>query len=454
MDPDPANLIFKLVLLLVLMLVNAFFAMSEIAIITLNDVKLQKMAEEGNAKAKKILKLTANPSNFLSTIQICITLAGFLTSAAAAESFSGPLASLIANVFKLGAVPAWLNTVSLVLVTLIISFFSLVLGELAPKRIAMQKCEAISFKIANVLVFFNGMFKPFVKVLSFATNIVVRILGFDPNASEEEVTEEEIRMLVDAGEEKGVIEESQKEMINNIFEFDDIVAADVMTHRTDFDAVEISDNPADVIAMTLEGGHSRIPVYEEDMDNIKGIIYVKDLLKYVGKPIPKTLKLSHIMREAHFFPESKRCGDLFNEMTENRWHMVFICDEYGGTAGIVTIEDLLEAIVGNIQDEYDDEDEEIEQVNETTFNLDGTSDIEEVEEILDIKLPEGEYDTIGGLIMSELGRIPKEDEHPVIECAGFSFTVEEVDERRIERVLAVRLPEETAEETDKKNKDE
>ena len=453
MDPDPANLIFKLVLLLVLILVNAFFAMSEIAIITLNDVKLQKMAEEGNVKAKKVLKLTANPSNFLSSIQIGVTLAGFLTSASAAENFSEPLSRLLAGWLNI-PVTSLLSGVSLVIVTLVISFFSLVLGELAPKRIAMQCHEKISFGVVNVLLFVMAFFKPLIKVLSFSTNLVVRIFGFDPNASEEEVTEEEIRMLVDAGEEKGVIEESQKEMINNIFEFDDIVAADVMTHRTDLDAVEISDNPADVITMSLESGHSRIPVYEEDMDNIKGIVYVKDLLKYVGKPIPKSLKLSNIMREAHFFPESKRCGDLFNEMTENRWHMVFICDEYGGTAGIVTIEDLLEAIVGNIQDEYDDEEEEIEQVNETTFNLDGTSDIEEVEEILGIKLPEGEYDTIGGLIMSELGRIPKEDEHPVIECAGFSFTVEEVDERRIERVLAVRLPEETAEGTDKKNKDE
>ena len=355
MDPDPANLIFKLVLLLVLILVNAFFAMSEIAIIMLNDVKLQKMAEEGNVKAKKVLKLTANSSNFLSSIQIGVTLAGFLTSASAAENFSEPLSRLLADWFNMQTVTPFLSGISLVLVTLIISFFSLVLGELAPKRIAMQCHEKISFSVVNILLFVMAVFKPLIKVLSFSTNLVVRILGFDPNASEEEVTEEEIRMLVDAGEEKGVIEESQKEMINNIFEFDDIAASDVMTHRTDIDAVEISDNPADVIAMTLESGHSRIPVYEEDMDNIKGIIYVKDLLKYVGKPVPKSLKLSHIMREAHFFPESKRCGDLFNEMTENRWQMVFVCDEYGGTAGIVTIEDLLEAIVGNILVEFDDE---------------------------------------------------------------------------------------------------
>lgn len=448
MPDDPGNLMLKIFLLFFLILVNAFFAMSEIAIITLNDVKLQKMADEGNEKAKQILKLTKNPSNFLSTIQICITLAGFLTSAAAAESFADPVADFFARIMNFANTPAWLSTASLVLITLIISFFSLVLGELAPKRIAMQKYESISFKIAGILVFFNGMFKPFVKILSFSTNIVVRLLGFDPNASEEEVTEEEIRMLVDAGEEKGVIEESQKEMINNIFEFDDIIAADVMTHRTDIEAVEISDDFSEIIDKTLNAGYSRIPVYDEDLDNIKGIVYVKDLLKYVGKPVPKSFKISNIMREAVFFPESKRCGDLFSEMTEKHLQMVFVCDEYGGIAGLVTIEDLLESIVGNMQDEYDNEDEEIEQVNETTFSLDGTTDIEEVEEILGTKFPEGEYDTIGGLLMSELGRIPGEDENPEVELSGYTFTVEEVEERRITRVTAEKMPEEENQEQD------
>ncbi|MBQ7107320.1 MAG: HlyC/CorC family transporter [Clostridia bacterium] len=447
MDPDPANLIVKLLVLFALILVNAFFAMSEIAIITLNDMKVQKMAEEGDKKAKKILKLTENPSYFLSTIQIAITLAGFLTSAAAAENFSDPLANTMAGWFSLAQVPEWLDTLSLVLVTVVISFFSLVLGELVPKRIAMQKYEKISFAIVGLLSFFKALFTPLVRILSFSTNIIVRLFGLDPNANEDQVTEEEIRMLVDAGEEKGVIEESQKEMINNIFEFDDIVAADVMTHRTDVNAVEITDSLTDILPLAIENGHSRIPVYEEDLDDIKGILYVKDLLKYVGKPLPKSFKLANILRPAYFFPESKRCGDLFSEMNEQRIQMAFICDEYGGIAGIVTIEDLLESIVGNMQDEYDNEEEEIEQVNETTFNLDGATDIEEIEEILNIEIPDGEYDTIAGFIMSELGRIPGEDEHPVIEFAGYAFTVEEVDERRIERVIAERLPE-TQQETE------
>ncbi len=445
MDGDPVNLLYKLILLLVLILVNAFFAMSEIAIITLNDLKLQRMAEEGDKKAAKILKLTKNPSNFLSTIQIGITLAGFLTSAAAAENFAGPFANFLAGLFNINPTAAWLEAISLFAVTVIISFFSLVLGELVPKRIAMQKYEQISFKIVGILTFIKGLFKPFIKILSFSTNIIVRILGFDPNASQEKVTEEEILMLVDAGEEKGVIEESQKEMINNIFEFDDILASDVMTHRTDIEAVEINSDFAEVLEKSITAGYSRIPVYEEDLDNIKGVIYIKDLLKYVGKALPKSLKISGIMRKAYFFPETKRCGDLFNEMTEKHLQLVFVCDEYGGISGIVTMEDLLESIVGNMQDEYDNEEIEIEKVNETTYSLDGTSDIEEVEEILNVKFPEGDYDTIGGFIMAELGIIPAEDENPTVEYSGYSFKVDEVDDRRIERITAEKLPEQQEE---------
>ncbi len=450
---EPSNLVWKIVLLFFLILVNAFFAMSEIAIISLNDMKLQKMAEEGNKKAKKVLKLVENPSGFLSTIQIGVTLAGFLTSASAAENFSEPLASVI-NGWLGGAVPMnVVSGVSLVLVTIIISFFSLVLGELAPKRIAMQCGEKISFAVVGILLFIKSAMKPFIKFLSFSTNLVVRIFGFDPNASEETMTEEEIRMMVDAGEEKGVIEESQKEMINNIFEFDDIVAADVMTHRTDIEAVEINDKISEVIEKSATTGYSRIPVFEEELDNIKGIIYVKDLLPYVGKRVPSEIKIADLMRPAEFVPESKRCGDLFNEMTEKRLQMIFVCDEYGGIAGLVTIEDLLESIVGNMQDEYDNEDEEFEQVDETTYTFDGTTDIEELTEVFGIQLPEGEYDTIGGYIMSELGRIPGEDEHPQVTYDRLLFTVLEVDERRIERVKIELLPEaETEEEAEEDEK--
>ena len=445
-DPDPANVIFQLILLLVLILLNAFFAMSEIAIISLNDTKIKKMADEGDKRAKKILKLTDNPSNFLSTIQLGVTLAGFLTSASAAESFAGPLANKLSGWLHIAAessVHGIISGVSMVLITIVISYFSLVLGELVPKRIAMQKCEAISFKVVGILLFVRAITRPFIKILSVSTNIVVRMLGFDPNANEEVVTEEEIRMLVDAGEEKGVIEESQKEMINNIFDFDDVPVSDVMTHRTEIEAVEITDKIEDVVKLSCENGYSRIPVYEDELDNIRGIIYVKDLLPYVGKNIPNGKTISKFMRDAEFVPESKRCGDLFTEMTEKRVQMMFVSDEYGAVSGLVTIEDLLESIVGNIKDEYDDEEEEIVQLDEKTFNFDGITDIEEVEETLNIKIPEGEYDTLGGLIMSELGRMPEENDEII--CEGYKFIVEEMDERRIDRVRIEKLPEEEVE---------
>lgn len=444
-DPGPANVIFKLALLLLLILVNAFFAMSEIAIISLNDNKVRKQAEEGDKRAIKILKLTANPSSFLSTIQFGVTLAGFLTSASAAANFSEPLTKAIAAWFSVSqnsSLYGLISAVAMVLVTLIIAFFSLVLGELAPKRIAMQSSEKISYKVVGSLMFIKSVMRPFIKILSVSTNIVVRLFGFDPNASQEVVTEEEIRMMVDAGEEKGVIEESQKEMINNIFDFDDVPVADVMTHRTDIEAVEISDKIEDVVSIGISKGYSRIPVYEDELDNIRGIIYVKDLLPFVGKSIPAGKKIAKLMREAHFIPESKRCGELFSEMTEKHVQMMMVSDEYGGVAGLVTIEDLLESIVGNIQDEYDQEDDEAIQLDEKTFTIDGTTDIEEVEDLLDIKLPEGEYETIGGLIMSELGRIPKPGEEAIIESAGFRFIVVELDERRIERVRAERIGDE------------
>ena len=445
-DPDPANVIFRLLLLLVLILLNAFFAMSEIAIISLNDAKMKKMAEDGDKRAAKVLKLTENPSNFLSTIQLGVTLAGFLTSASAAESFADPLTAVIAEWLSIptdSSLFGVIGGVSMVIITIVISYFSLVLGELAPKRIAMQKCEAISFKVVGVLLFVRAFTRPFIKVLSVSTNLVVRMLGFDPNADEEVVTEEEIRILVNAGEEKGVIEESQKEMINNIFDFDDISVSDVMTHRTEIEAVEITDKIEDVVKLSCENGYSRIPVYEDELDNIRGIIYVKDLLPYVGKTIPSGKKLSKLMRDAEFVPESKRCGDLFAEMTEKRVQMMFVADEYGAVSGLVTIEDLLEAIVGNIQDEYDDEEEDIVKVNDTTFNFDGTTDIEEVEETLGIDIPDGEFDTLGGLIMSELGRMPEEKDEIIYE--GHKFLVEEMDERRIDRVIVEKLPMEEVE---------
>ncbi len=451
-DPGPAySILIKLVLLLVLILLNAFFAMSEIAIISLNDNKILRMAEEGNKKAKQIMKLTENSSNFLSTIQIGVTLAGFLTSASAADSFADPLAlRLHATSFLSGVSLSLLNGICLVVITLLVSFFSLVLGELAPKRIAMQIPEKISFLVVPVLLFTARVTKPFVKVLSFSTNCVVRLFGFDPNADEEQVTEEEIRMMVDVGEEKGVIEVTQKEMIDNVFEFDDIDVGDIMTHRTDMVAVDVQKPVMELVATAIEEGYSRIPVYEEDQDDIVGVVYVKDLLKYVGSDVPQGITLRDIMREPLCVPETKNCGDLFKQMTESHTQLAIVIDEFGGTAGIVTLEDLVESIVGNIQDEYDDEDEEISKIDENTFTIDGITDLDEVDELVGAELPEGDYDTLGGFIISLLGDIPKEGEETGVDYKNLHFTVLNVEDRRIGKVRVEITPVEADDEEEEK----
>lgn len=431
---DPLDLIFKIVILIFLVFVNAFFAMSEIAVISLNDNKIKKMAEEGHKKAKQIVKLTENSSKFLSTIQIGVTLAGFLTSASASETFAKMFSdalskTVIVNYISKGII----HGVSVVVVTIIMSYFSLVLGELAPKKIAMQKSEKISFMVVPILLFFAKAFSPFVRFLSASTNAVVRLLGFNPHAEEESLTEEEILMMVDVGEEKGVIEDVQKEMIMGIFEFDDMTAGEIMTHRTDMTAIDISDPVEESINISIESGHSRIPVYEDDQDNIIGIVYVKDLLKFIGKDLPDDI-IRKIMRTPLFVPESKICSDLFTEMTAKKIQMAVVVDEYGGTAGIISMEDLIESIVGNIQDEYDNEDDEINKINDTTFTIEGIMNIDELEELVDIKLPEGDYETVAGFVISKLGFLPKDGELNEVVYENLRFTVLSVEGRRIEKI--------------------
>ena len=440
---DPLSIALKVLLLFVLIIVNAFFAMSEIAIISLNDTKMQRLAEEGNKKAKQIVKLTENSSRFLSTIQIGVTLAGFLTSASASQNFAAMLTDVLMKtpVSQIGY--SVINGVSVVLITIITSYFSLVLGELAPKRIGMQIPEKVAFKVVGILLFVAAATKPFVKVLALSTNAIVRLFGFDPNADEEEVTEEEIRLMVDVGGEKGVIEDSQKEMIDNIFEFDDLDAGDIMTHRTEMTAIEVTRSLEEVAELAIENGYSRIPVYEDDPDSIVGVLYAKDLLKYVGHSIPSDLTIDKVMRKTLYVPETQSCGDLFKAMNESRTQFAIVVDEYGGTAGIVTLEDVLESIVGNIQDEYDDEEEEIKKINETTFTVEGTTDIDEIDELVGTDLPEGDYDTIGGFVISLLGYLPSEvGEEPIVaEYKNLRFTVLSIDERRIDEIKVEILPE-------------
>lgn len=432
MDPDSNSIILQLVILLILIGVNAFFAMSEIAIVTFNDNKLKKLAEDGNKRAATLYKMVQQPSKFLSTIQIGVTMAGFLAAGSAAEQFAEPVAQLMSPVIPYSVA----EPIALFVITLILGYFNLVLGELVPKRIAMHNPEKVSLAVAPIVRFVFTIAKPLVALLSVSTNAILKLIHISPEDQPEQVTEEEIRMMVDVGNEKGAIEQSEKDMINNIFEFDDRNVSEVMTHRTDMTAVPKDVTIDRIVAIAIETGFSRIPVYDEDIDDIMGIVYVKDLLCLIGTP-GVDFDAQKYMRPALFVPESMSCVDLFAQFKQKKVMVAIVVDEYGGTAGIASMEDLLESIVGNIQDEYDDEDEEICKMSDGVYTLDGAVSIEDVERLFDIELDEdSEYDTIGGLLIEKLERIPSPHEHPALELSGVRFTVLLVEDRRIARIRA------------------
>jgi len=417
-------------------LLNAFFAASEIALISLNDNKIKLMADSGHKKAKMLYALLAEPSRFLATIQIGITLAGFLASAFAAGSFSGKLAGFLVEL-GMPLSESILETISVITITLLLSYFTLVLGELVPKRLAMQKAEAIAMAAATPLTVLSKITSPFVKFLTLSTNVVVRLFGVDPKAEDEKVTEEEIRMMIDVGRENGTIQDSEKQMINNIFEFDNKTVSDIMTHRTNINAIPIHLSLKETLQIVNQEKYTRFPVYEENFDHIIGILHLKDLVQFIENGDRAAFNLRELIREPYYVLESVRIDQLFSDMQKNNIHMAVALDEYGGTDGIVTIEDLLEEIVGNIFDEYDEPEldgVEIEKVDETNFLLAGTINLYEVEELLKVELPTEKYDTLSGFILGQLGYIPGAHERPSIEYHGIVYKVTEMSDRRIARV--------------------
>ena len=416
----------QLLLLVVLIAVNAFFAATEIAFISLNETKISKKAGEGDKKAKLIKKMLQNPSKFLATIQIGITLAGFLSSAFASETFASKLAPILDGWFPLGF--GFWSGVSIVVVTLILSYFSLVFGELVPKRIAMKYSDKIANFAVAIIRVLSVITAPFVKFLTFSTNTVSKLFGVSEN-EEEIVTEEDIRDLVDVGEEKGIIEEEEKELINNVFEFNDKVASEVMKHRTEVFAIEINEDINEVLEELDKNKYSRVPVYEETVDNIKGILYVKDLFKYLRTN--KKIKIKEILRKAYFVSENKPINEVFKELQKNKVQLAIVVDEYGGTAGIITMEDILEELVGNILDEYDEDEIEYEILDDNTFRINGNMSIYDFEKIVKIEIPEGEYDTISGYLIEQLGRIPNDREKPVIETEQATYKIEKYRDQRI-----------------------
>ena len=434
MDSVPQQIILQVILILI----NAFFASTEIAVISLNATKLKKMSEDGDKTAKRLLRLVEEPAGFLSTIQIGITLAGFLGSAFAAENFSQYLVDWIYNGLGFRGIPvSVLNTLSVIVITIILSYFTLILGELVPKRIAMQKPYAVAKFACPVVSAVAFIMRPVVFFLSLSTNAVLRLLRMKTEAEEESVTEEEIRMMVDLGEEKGVIDEEEKEWIQNVFAFDDTPARDIMTHSTDVEFISLHASEQEIIDTVKSSGKSRFPVYDKDFDDVVGVLYARDFLM---ADAGERRHLKGLFRAPYFIPESISADKLFKDMQTKKIHFAVVIDEFGQVSGIVTMEDLLEEIVGNIYDEYDaSEEKELEQLSETVWRVNGECDIESLSEELGVdSLESPDYDTVGGFIFSQLHTIPKDGTTFDLKFDSLIFHVTEIENRRIKEVLVER----------------
>lgn len=432
----------EIFILIILILINAFFAGSEMALVSINDNKLRLLSDSGNKRAMDVQSLLSEPSRFLATIQIGITLSGFMASAYSARSFAGVITEAIYR-FELPIDKNIVEMLSTVVITLILSYFTLVLGELVPKRLAIEKAEEISFLVAGPLSILSKITAPFVKLLTLSTNMITRVFGLNPHAEVENVTEEEIRMMVDVGQERGTIQEAEKVMINNIFEFDNKTVSEIMTHRTSIVALSIDTTLKEAIRLVNHEKYTRFPLYEENIDHIIGILHSKDLFQYIENGDEQNFDLRDLAREPYYVLESGRIDHLFKDMQKNKVHMAIAIDEYGGVDGIVTMEDLLEEIVGNIFDEYDEPELDIQniiEIQEGSYIMEGTTPLDDVEDTLKVDLPIEEYGTLSGFIIGQLGYIPSPEEKSVeMEYEGCLFIVEDVNDRRILRARVTKI---------------
>ncbi|NLV17196.1 MAG: HlyC/CorC family transporter [Syntrophomonadaceae bacterium] len=423
-----------LILQLVLIIINAVFACAEIAVISINDAKLARLASTGEKRALRLAKLTEHPARFLSTIQVGITLAGFLASAFAADNFSDRAVDWLVSL-GVSIPTATLDTLSVIMITLILSYFTLVFGELVPKRIAMQRAEELALAMSGFVYSISKLFGPLVWLLSASTNGVLRLLGVDPYAEDETITEEEIRFMVDAGSQKGTISFSEKNMIQNIFEFDDRMAEEVMTHRTEVTVLWLEETDEEWEKTITEGRHSVYPVCSEHIDNVIGIIRVKDYFRI--KQRDRKTVLTKVMKPAYFVPETVRTDVLFTNMKKSRNHFAVVLDEYGGMSGIITMKDLLEQLVGDLEnDESIPEDPPlIELIDSHTWKIKGTAPLDMVADHLQVTLPEEDYDTFGGLVFGLLGSVPEDGATPELEEYGLSIKVTEIRGHRLETAI-------------------
>ena len=434
-DPDGNSILFQLLFLAFLTLVNAFFAGAEMAVVSVNKNRIKVLADEGSKRAALLQTLFEDSTKFLSTIQVAITLAGFFSSASAATGISQVLGGWIAQF----GIP-YSNTIAVVVVTIILSYFTLVFGELVPKRIALQKAEAFSLFVVQPIYIISKILSPFIKLLSLSTNGFLHLIGMKTENLEEAVSEEEIKKMLETGSENGVFNEIEKEMITSIFSFDDKTAKDVMVPRREVFAIDIEEPLEKILDEILETRHSRIPVYEEQIDNIIGILQVKDVMIEARKKSFEEVDIRALLKEAFFVPDGKSTDELFREMQKTKNRMAVLIDEYGGVSGILTVEDLVEEVMGEITDEHEEEVVELQKIGEKEYLLDGSILIEELNEKLNLKLETENYDTLSGYLIEELGYIPKDSGQCELDADGVHFKILEVKEKRIRKVW-MKIPE-------------
>lgn len=425
----------SLILQIVLIFLNAVFASAEIAVISANDARLSKLEEEGNKNAAKLKRLTDQPAKFLATIQVAITLSGFLASAFAAENFSDKLVDWVIGMGYTAVPASTLNSIAVVLITLILSYFTLIFGELVPKRIAMKKADKLALAMAPMITVVSKVFAPIVWLLTASTNGILRLIGIDPNAEEDDVSEEEIRLMVDEGSQKGIIDVEEQEMINNVFEFDDLTVDEFATHRTDISLLWLDESVEEWANTIHESRHTKYPVCDETVDKIIGILDVKDFFRLMDEPKERIIK--DAVKPAYFVPESVHADVLFRQMKNTHNYFAVVLDEYGGMTGIVTMNDLLEQIVGDLDEEPTPEEEEpdIEKIDSKTWKIQGGAELDEVADTLKIQLPIEEYDTFGGYIFGNYGTIPDDGSVFEISLPPLHVKVTEIKDHRIKKAL-------------------
>jgi putative hemolysin len=425
----------SIVLIAVLLLFTAFFSIAEIALVSVRRTRIKQLVEEGVARAKTVQKLIEDPTRFLATIQTGVTLVGFFASAVGAVTLAKPLEGYLRQL-DMPMISRHASGTAVVIVTLLLIFLNIVVGEITPKSLGLRNAEGVALRVAEPLTYISYIASWFIKLIIWTSNLLVKPFGGTATFGTPILTEEEFKMLVEAGEAEGVLEEEEKEMIHSIFEFTDTVVRKVMTPRTDIKAVEVNESVDDLIKVIIGEGHSRIPVYEDTIDNIVGIVHAKDLLRVLHENGKKKIALSDLVRKPHVIPENKMVDELLAEFKRNKVQMAIVVDEYGGTAGLVTVEDLLEEIVGDIMDEYDVEEPQIQIVDENTMIADGQTPIGDINDQMDLELPEEDFDTIGGLVFGLLGKEPAQGDDIVYESVH--MIVEQTDGRRIQKVRIIK----------------